>query len=436
MNTPATGRSSRVYDARHYSQIVTICHRIIAIILLALLVGVWQMRLVARAAQRMSWPPLPTAPIVQPLTTIAGDVARGRAIVLDRKRGDCVVCHVMPLPDQQSHGTIGPPLFGLATHFTPESLRRRLVDPRTVNPQSVMPAYHKVSGLYAVLGRYRNQPILSAQEIEDVISYLLSLEEAPASQEPIEQATVSTPDERGLSSYRVENRRSGYTYLSSSQQQLQNDEFANPGMLWVERGRVLWNEVDAANGKSCATCHGNPEVSMRGVRTRYPQLDSGRRMLINLEQQINRCRTQHLHVAPYSYESDALLSLTALISYQSRGLPIAVRVEGRARPFFVAGRRFFVRRRGQLDLACTHCHDQNAGKRLRGEVLSQGQTNGFPIYRQLWQTLGSPHRMFAWCNTAVRATALPLGSQEYVNLELYMAWRARGLPVESPAIRR
>jgi sulfur-oxidizing protein SoxA len=70
------------------------------------------------------------------------------------------------------------------------------------------------------------------------------------------------------------------------------------------------------------------------------------------------------------------------------------------------------------------------------ETISQGQTNGFPIYRQLWQTLGSTHRMFAWCNEAVRAEPYPLGSQEYVDLELHERWRGRGLKVESPAVRR
>jgi L-cysteine S-thiosulfotransferase len=130
------------------------------------------------------------------------------------------------------------------------------------------------------------------------------------------------------------------------------------------------------------------------------------------------------------------LALTTFVGFQSRGMPVNVQIDGPARPFFEAGRDFFMRRRGQLDLACTHCHDLNAGQRLRGEVVSQGQSNGFPIYRHLWQTLGSLHRMFIWCNTAVRAEPLPYGSDEYVNLELYLAWRGRDLLIETPAIRR
>jgi sulfur-oxidizing protein SoxA len=236
--------------------------------------------------------------------------------------------------------------------------------------------------------------------------------------------------------YIVEERRSGYTYLSEENQRLQDDEFANPGMLWVEHGRELWPRVDGTAAKSCASCHGEAAESMRGVRTRYPRFDVARGKLINLEQQINHCRTERMQATPYPYESEALLALTTFVSFQSRGLPIDVRIDGAAQPFFEAGKAFFFRRRGQLDLACTHCHDQYAGQRLRGDVISQGQINGFPIYRHTWQTLGSTHRMFEWCNVSIRAEAYPYGADEYVNLELYMAWRGRGLPVETPAVRR
>jgi sulfur-oxidizing protein SoxA len=244
------------------------------------------------------------------------------------------------------------------------------------------------------------------------------------------------PAAEELSRYSVDGRRSGYTYLSEDNQRLQNDDFANPGLLWVERGQELWRQVDGAAGRSCASCHGDAVNSMLAVRTRYPRFDPGRGKLLNLEQQINRCREERLQAAPYPYESEALLALTAFIGARSRGMPIDVRIDGPAQPFFEAGKAFFYRRRGQFDLACAHCHERYAGQHLRGDVVSQGQTNGFPVYRFTWQTLGSTHRMFEWCNTSVRAEPYPLGSDEYVNLELFMAWRGRGLPVETPAIRR
>jgi sulfur-oxidizing protein SoxA len=236
--------------------------------------------------------------------------------------------------------------------------------------------------------------------------------------------------------YIVEERRSGYTYLSEENQRLQDDEFGNPGLLWVEQGQELWHRVEGAAGQSCMSCHGDAAASMRGVRPRYPRFDPQWGKLINLEQQINRCRAERMQAPPYPYESAALLALTTFVSFQSRGLPIDVRVDGPAQPYFEAGQAFFFQRRGQLDLACTHCHDRYAGERLRGDVISQGQINGFPIYRHTWKTQGSTHRMFAWCNTSVRAEPYPHGADAYVNLELYMAWRGRGLAVETPAVRR
>lgn len=354
-----------------------------------------------------------------------GDSDRGRQIVLTRDKGDCVICHAMPLPGRESHGTIGPPLDGVGARYNANDLRARVSDPKAFNSESIMPAYVRVTGLHRVLKSYRGKPILTAQELEDVVAYLLTLKEPPpASAAPTPALTTET------------NPRSGYDFLSPENQQLQNDEFANPGMLWAEKGRALWNAIDGPAKKSCASCHHEAAHRMRGVRARYPQFDPRWKKLISLEQRINQCRAIRMRTRPYPHESEALLALTTFVGLPSRGMPVNVRVDGPARPFFEAGREFFFRRRGQLDLACAQCHENNAGQRLRGEVVSQGQSNGFPIYRHLWQTLGSVQRMFQWCNTAVLAEPLPYGADEYVNLELYLAWRGQGLPVETPAVRR
>ena len=79
---------------------------------------------------------------------------------------------------------------------------------------------------------------------------------------------------------------------------------------------------------------------------------------------------------------------------------------------------------------------ENEGKHLRTEILSQGQTNGFPLYRLKWQGFGSVQKRFAGCNEETRAAPYPLGSDEYTNLELYVAWRGNGLPIETPAVRK
>jgi L-cysteine S-thiosulfotransferase len=230
--------------------------------------------------------------------------------------------------------------------------------------------------------------------------------------------------------------RSGYSYLTPETQRLQDDDFANPGMLWVEQGELLWKQSAGLSGKSCANCHGDAAHSMRTVATRYPAYSQAARHVINLEQQINRCRTTRQHARALPYESQNQVALTTFISYQARGLAMNVAIAGPAAESFRRGRTFFNLRRGQLDLSCSNCHEQHPGGHLRGETISQGQVNGFPIYRQLWQEMGSTHRMFAWCNEAVRAKPYPAGSQAYVDLELYERWRGRGLLVEAPAIRR
>ena len=113
--------------------------------------------------------------IPEPLTDQPGDPIRGRRIVLDRDGGDCTICHAMPLPQREFHGTVGPPLDGIGSRATAGVLRLRLVDPKAFNPETIMPAYYKVAGLHRVLDRYNAKPILTAQQIEDVIAYLLTL---------------------------------------------------------------------------------------------------------------------------------------------------------------------------------------------------------------------------------------------------------------------
>ena len=227
---------------------------------------------------------------------------------------------------------------------------------------------------------------------------------------------------------------SGYDFLLPETRALQDDDFANPGMLWVELGERLWSEP-AAEGPSCQSCHGAPET-LRGAGTRYPQWSQRQGRLVSLEQQINQCRQERQHAAPLDYGSQDLVALTTLVMHQSRGLPMQVATDGPVAPAYQRGKRYFETRRGQLNLACTSCHVDQVGSRLRGEPVSQGQVNGFPIYRQLWQDMGSVGRMIAWCNDAVRAEPLEEGSRMAVELELYLRARGEGLPVETPAVRR
>ena len=235
---------------------------------------------------------------------------------------------------------------------------------------------------------------------------------------------------------RPEDKRSGYYFQSRETQAMQDDDPANPGFLWVLEGEALWRRAAGAAGMSCASCHRDAAASMKGVAARYPAFDAGAGRVVNIEQRINRCRADRQQAPPFAYESRDLLALTAYVAYQSRGTPVRVAIDGPARPFFEAGREFFSTRLGQLNLACKHCHEDSWGRQLRGDRLSQGYGNAYPIYRLEWQTLGSLQRRLRNCNIGVRAEPYPYGAQEYVNLELYLAWRAQGLPIETPGVRR
>ena len=230
--------------------------------------------------------------------------------------------------------------------------------------------------------------------------------------------------------------KSGIEFASDEIRRLQADDFGNPGMLWVARGEKVWSEAAGASGKSCAACHGDAKQSMKGVAARYPKVDPGAARLVNVEGRINLCRTRNQGTEPLQYESEELLSLTAYVAHQSRGMPVDVTIDPQNRENYERGREFYHRRRGQMNLSCSQCHDRNWGRKLLAETVSQGHGNAYPIYRLEWQTAGSLHRRFRSCLFGVRAELLPGGSPELLDLELYLNWRAGGLNVETPGVRR
>lgn len=228
--------------------------------------------------------------------------------------------------------------------------------------------------------------------------------------------------------------RSGIDFAGPDVRAMQSDDLANPGFLWVERGEKLWS--DGTSGSSCASCHGEAKSSMHGVAARYPASDATSGTVLDLEARINDCRVRRQKAAPLERESDDLLGLTAYVAYQSKGLPMAARIDGSAKAAFDRGRAFYYQRHGQMNLSCAQCHEQNWGKRLYAETLSQGQSNAFPTYKLEWQTLGSLQRRIRACLYGVRAEMPAEGAPELTDVELFLAWRAQGLPVETPGVRR
>jgi len=230
-------------------------------------------------------------------------------------------------------------------------------------------------------------------------------------------------------------RRSGYEFMGRETRAMQDDDATNPALLWLLDGEALWNRKDGAGGLACAGCHGDARTSMKGVAARYPGFDSSKGKPVNLEQRINACRTERQKAAPLAYESRDLLAITAYVARQSRGMPINIDWNETTRPFLEAGRDIFKRRQGQLNLACTQCHDDNWGKSLAGNTIPQAHPTGYPLYRLEWQGLGSLQRRLRNCFIGVRAEPYAYGAPEFVNLELYLMWRARGMKLETPAVR-
>jgi sulfur-oxidizing protein SoxA len=233
----------------------------------------------------------------------------------------------------------------------------------------------------------------------------------------------------------TEQRLSRYAQMGRELRAMQDDPAANSAMLWLAEGDALWKAKAGEAARSCADCHGESGAAMKGVAARHPAIDLESGHPRNLEQSINFCRTKRQRATPLDYESRELLALTAFVASQSRGMPIAVEESERSRPFIEAGREIFLRRLGQINIACAQCHDDNWGRRLAGSVIPQGQPTGYPLYRLEWQGLGSLQRRLRGCMAGVRAQPYDYESAELVNLELFLMWRARGMEMEAPAVR-
>src|SRR5882672_5232654 len=119
-------------------------------------------------------------------------------------------------------------------------------------------------------------------------------------------------------------RQSGYEFMSRETRAMQNDDATNPGMLWLLDGEDSWKRKTGAAGKACADCHGEAEKSMKGVAARYPAMHAGK--LVNLDQRINACRVEQQKAPALQLEGRELLSLSAYIGRQSRGLPIEIAI--------------------------------------------------------------------------------------------------------------
>ena len=230
---------------------------------------------------------------------------------------------------------------------------------------------------------------------------------------------------------------SGWHYRTPETRALEADSFQNPGMLYVERGEEIWNTVEGEAGKSCASCHGDASETMAGVAAAYPKWDADAKRPINMELQINKCRENNMKAEPYKFDAAEQKALTTFVKHQSLGNPVQVDLsQGDLQSWWDKGKDIYYTRTGQLNLSCASCHEENNGRYIRADHLSQGNVNGFPTYRLKQANMVSLHNRFRGCIRDTRAEYPAAFSDDLMALEVYVTWRGSGLSVETPAVRQ
>ena len=213
------------------------------------------------------------------------------------------------------------------------------------------------------------------------------------------------------------------------------DDFENPAMVFVDKAFDAWNTVEGTEEKSCASCHDDVEESMAGVRAVYPKWNEQAGEVRTLAMQVNDCRENQMGAKAWKYTGGDMTAMEALISVQSRGMPVNVAIDGPVQSVWEQGKEMYYARTGQLELSCANCHEDSYGLMIRADHLSQGQINGFPTYRLKNAKLNNVHARFKGCVRDTRAETYKPGSADFVALELYVASRGNGLAVEGPSVR-
>jgi sulfur-oxidizing protein SoxA len=238
-----------------------------------------------------------------------------------------------------------------------------------------------------------------------------------------------------LTSAHAQAPRSGYDYLLPEMQEMQDDDFGNPGMLTVDAGEVLFSST-GKNGKSCASCHGDAgsKLDIKHI-ARYPVYSNKLKKPVTLRAQILLCHDERIGGTAMEYANQEALQLEAFVRRLALGESVNVDVSGDMSPYYEAGKKLFHTRWGQVDIACHQCHVYHAGRTFRGQILTQGQSNGFPGYRYTAGKVVGTHERITGCLANLRAEPYPVGSEEYINFEVYMNARGNGLKIETPGIR-
>lgn len=226
-----------------------------------------------------------------------------------------------------------------------------------------------------------------------------------------------------------------YAVDPASREQWEAIEEFPPYEIAIAEGEEMFN-TPFKNGKTYASCFRNGGI---GVRGDYPHYDTEKGQVETLESAINECRTKNGE-KPLGLKKGKIASLSAYMAYTTRGQTIDIKIphDQRAVDAYEDGKHHFYARRGQLNMACAHCHVDNAGNKIRADILSPalGHLSHFPVYRSKWGGLGTSHRRFGGCNQQVRALPFEAQGTEYRNLEYFLTYMSNGIPWNGPGARK
>jgi sulfur-oxidizing protein SoxA len=226
-----------------------------------------------------------------------------------------------------------------------------------------------------------------------------------------------------------------YAIDAASREQWEAIEEFPPYEIAIEEGEEIFN-TPFKNGKTFASCFRNGGI---GIKSDYPYFDTKSGKVKTIELEINECLEKNGE-KPLKYKKGKMASLSAYMAYTTRGQMVDIKIphDQRALDAYNDGKKFFYARRGQLNIACAHCHVDNSGNKIRADLLSPalGHLTHFPVYRSKWGGLGTVHRRFGGCNKQVRAKPFKAQSDEYRNLEYFLTYMSNGVPWNGPGARK
>ena len=351
----------------------------------------------------------PAPPLARvPTPSVKGDPQQGRRLFLNRAKGPCTGCHLIPGDDVWPAGNVGPDLSTYGDRNLPdEYVFNMIYDPRGVFPNTAMPPWGATG-------------IFTPQEIVHLVAFLQGLR-GPIPPE-------KDPDRNPFT------RRKPVGFGDNL------DPTNNPAVLMAESATDLWGKKGPV-GKSCADCHqGGAGQSMKGVAVKYPKFVTKYRRVMSVEDFLTVHAPETTGLPMLSQSADNL-NMTMLIKMASNGMPVSVDLKSpTAQAALERGRTNFYKRVGERNHACADCHTKEKGgsKFLGGRLLGDvedGLTKHFPLWRTSQGRIWDMRRRMQWCMTPLGMNMLAADSVEYAELELFLTSFDNGKPMSVPGIR-